>query len=225
MPEKLEPQWNERKIAYLKQVLRSFQTDTVHVLEWGSGGSTIYFPRFLRQEGIPFTWTSIEHDKEWQMAVSKEVAEMPEVRVKLFDAGGDNPRRRDVPMDEYVEYPRKLGKKFDLIIVDGRKRRRCLLEARNLLSQNGVVILDDAFRPYYHCALKRFPENKFLWLHFWRGSLRCLPLRERLKNRCTNAFWRSVAVARHFLRHAKWRIWRNLRRAGHRATSKNSNRG
>ena len=52
-----------------------------------------------------------------------------------------------------------LGKdEFDLIFIDGRFRRRCLLAARDSLAPKGVVILHDAQRPHYHDALSAYPH-------------------------------------------------------------------
>ena len=56
---------------------------------------------------------------------------------------------KTLPLDEYVDYPTLLGLKFDFVIVDGRKRRRCIEVSKKIVSEDGVIILHDAQRPYY----------------------------------------------------------------------------
>lgn len=132
------------------------------VLEWGSGGSTVHFTDFLRTHRIPYDWTSIEYNRDWHERVSSAVQHDPHTRVVLIDVGNTRVRQRDVPMNEYVSYPATLNKKFDVILVDGRKRRRCMLAAQDLLTADGVVILHDAERRYYWCALSIYPRGRFV---------------------------------------------------------------
>ncbi len=144
----------------------------VDVLEWGSGGSTVYYTKFLREKGVSYTWTSVEYNKRWYERVSDLVKSDPNTKLVLFDVGNDVLRQRDLPMDEYVNYPATLGKKYDVIFVDGRKRRRCVLEAARLLNPRGVVLLHDARRTFYHCAFAAYPDSRILlWSGLWQGKL------------------------------------------------------
>lgn len=143
----------------------------IEVLEWGSGGSTVYFPKFLRENDIPFSWTSIEYNREWYEKVKEATKDEPRVDVVLFDSGNTNMKQRNNPMDEYVKYPSTLNMKWDLILVDGRKRRRCLHEATQLLSYTGVVVLHDAQREYYHCAFDAFKWGEFQSTKLWEGRM------------------------------------------------------
>lgn len=77
---------------------------------------------------------------------------------------------RLVDLDDYVNYPATLDTKFDLIIVDGRKRRRCLLAAAELLRPGGLVVLHDAYRTYYQCAFSRYASQRMLGEILWIGS-------------------------------------------------------
>lgn len=135
---------------------------TLSILEWGSGGSTVYFTEYLRRHGIPYEWLSIEYNRKWHERVSEEVKGDPHTNVVLIDVGNDHVRQRFIPMDEYVAYPTTLGRKFDIIFVDGRKRRRCMIEAHSLLTDHGVAILHDAERRYYWCALATYPRGRFV---------------------------------------------------------------
>lgn len=111
----------------------------------------------------------------------------------LFDAGELRPFRADraadraADLDGYVSLPARTGRRFDLVLVDGRKRRRCLLEAARLLRPGGVVLLHDAWRPYYRRGFAAFPHHRrfgdLLWagaldaesLHRWTGGLEISP--------------------------------------------------
>lgn len=158
---------NEKEIAYIERTLSTYKNP--RVLEWGSGGSTVYFSNFLRGRGIPFSWVSIEYNRVWYDRVRGETADMPEVSLILFDVGNTELKQRGAPMDEYVSYPTTTGKQYDVIIVDGRKRRRCLEVARTVLAPGGVVFLHDAQRPYYHCAFRKYAHSNRVYIRLWEG--------------------------------------------------------
>ena len=165
----MKPLMLKEEILALERALLSIRSRPVSVLEWGSGGSTVYFTQFLRTHGISYDWTSVEYNKGWAEKVSAELKGDTDTHLVLFDVGNDEILQPDIPMNEYVGYPKTLGKKFDLILVDGRKRRRCVLEARDLVTENGFVFLHDAQRGYYHDAFKAYPRHRFLSGRLWEG--------------------------------------------------------
>jgi hypothetical protein len=168
----MKPLMNKREIAYFKKFLLQYGREgrTVRVLEWGSGGSTVYYTLFLRKHKIPYLWRSIEYNKGWYEKVRDMVKDDPSTKIELFDVENNALRQRTLPMNEYVDFPRTLNEKFDLIFVDGRKRRRCVLLARELISPDGVVLLHDAQRRHYQCAFKVYPNETFLSTHLWCGK-------------------------------------------------------
>lgn len=167
----MKPQMSPEEILRVEQALLHHGSH-VDVLEWGVGGSTVYFTQLLRKQGISYTWTGIEYNREWYARIIELLKNDPHVHLVLFDVGNTANKQRDVPMDEYVAYPATLGKKFDVIVVDGRKRRRCLLEAAKLLKPGGVVLLHDARRSHYHCAFRVYPDSRMLlWSGLWQGKL------------------------------------------------------
>jgi len=143
--------------------------DGCNVLEWGAGGSTIYYSNLLESFNIEHTWHALEYNRKW----FDKLYSHRDFRIKfhLFDYGGWT---RDFctkhPMNEYVSFPSQLGLEFDMIIVDGRKRRRCLLEAKKLLTKDGFVILHDCQRDYYKCGMGEY-KGKFLTDKLWKGKL------------------------------------------------------
>ena len=128
------PMMEPAEIEAIKGILRDFCPK--RVLEWGAGGSTLFWPELFPE----IQWVTIEHDFRY----AKEVQKKASPNVLLL--------HESYP-DYYGPHPH-LGK-FDLIIVDGRHRVRCLDVARDLLAEGGVVLLHDAGRPKYHEA-KRF---------------------------------------------------------------------
>lgn len=134
------PFMNEPEVRAIEALIR--ERKPARTLEWGSGGSTLYYP-LINPEG---EWVSIEHDPVYAHALD-----------------GRLPSNVTLMLLPFPEYHRpKLEQKFDLIIVDGRMRVRCLDAARKLLAEGGVVILHDAGRARYGPALKFYEKASML---------------------------------------------------------------
>ena len=129
-----KPMMDPPEIDALRALIE--EREPARVLEWGSGGSTLYWPAMFPS----LEWLSIEHNKAYAQAIEDRLP----ANVTL--------RRLDFPA--YYQLGPDAGK-FDLIIVDGRERVRCLDAARSLLSEGGAVILHDAGRARYAPA-KRY---------------------------------------------------------------------
>lgn len=167
----MKPLMFDGEIRALERALLSLSGRPLRILEWGSGGSTVYFTQFLRDHNIPYEWTSIEYNKKWFERVQEEVKSDANTKLVLFDSGNDAILQPDNTMDEYVTYPGTLGMKFDFILVDGRKRRRCLLAAKEVVSPHGFVFLHDAQRAYYHPAFEAYPRGRFVAGRLWMGLI------------------------------------------------------
>lgn len=191
---------SEVDVALIEQVLRrKAQKGPVRVLEWGSGSGTVHFAQVLEDSRCDWSWLSIEHDREFAHARLEPVfRQMPgallvdardalsepgglvlqpgQLRVVTFAAGPLKPflargqADRAVPLDDYVALPGRIGCQFDVVLVDGRKRRRCLLEAAQLLAPGGVALLHDAWRPYYRCAFGAYPHHRRFGDILWAGA-------------------------------------------------------
>lgn len=202
-PRSLDPRpWiseSDRHIlqSILKQRARFIRQRALEILEWGTGGSTVWFPNFLVAHGVSFRWLSVEHDRRFfdrrvepfitnarfsasvtrlRRATNVESSLVKDTQVQciVFDYGTLRPRsvqadrRRD--LSAYVQAPKQVDRRFDVVLVDGRMRRRCLLEATGLLENGGIVLLHDAHREYYQCALAEFPHQQFIGDAFWIGA-------------------------------------------------------
>ncbi len=98
------------------------------------------------------------------------------VEFVVFDKGRLQPMLRagkadrQVDMNAYVALPGRQDRHYDLALVDGRKRRRCLLEAAGSLAERGVALLHDAWRPYYHCAFDAYRHERRVGDILWIGT-------------------------------------------------------
>lgn len=164
----MKPWMSKEDISKIEALLLNRNKPHLSILEWGSGGSTLHFTSFLSRKGITYDWLSIEYNKKWAEKIKKK--NINNTKIVLFDVGNDDLKQRYTDMDEYVNYPLLMNKLFDFILVDGRKRRRCLINASKLLFPNGVVTLHDAQRKYYHCAFSNYSYSKFLTKTLWVGK-------------------------------------------------------
>jgi hypothetical protein len=152
-----------------KDWLDAYLDADMTVLEWGSGGSTIYFCKRVREI------VSIEHDPDWHAEVSLalqrlalancsyhliEPRRMPLMRFAPYNAVLYNSRtfahHKPYFFRNYVrkchEYP---DEHFDFVFVDGRARASCIKQVMSKLKKNGVLMLDNAERPQYQGEMAR----------------------------------------------------------------------
>ncbi|MEV4890087.1 helix-turn-helix transcriptional regulator [Nonomuraea sp. NPDC055795] len=184
----------------------------MRVLEWGSGQSTLSYTQILAAHGLPFHWLALEYDREYfdtflapgLLYRADTVLRYVEDDRSLHGPAGDGRAHieavcwnrtalrpseratdREADLDQYVNYPAAIGHGFDAIIVDGRKRRRCLMAAADFMETNTVVMLHDARHPHYHCALDRYPAARFIGDDLWVGARSAARLDEVLAERTT----------------------------------------
>ncbi len=113
------------------------------VLEFGAGNSTLYFAQKCHSV------VSIEHNKKWFDELRLRVP--ANVNLVLV---GDSP-------DDYLSVLHKYGKYFEIILVDGLHRQRSLIECLSVLSDEGVIILDNSDRPDYADACNQLLARGF----------------------------------------------------------------
>ncbi|MCU7513958.1 MAG: glycosyltransferase [Ignavibacteria bacterium] len=156
-----KPFMDPNEITAITIVLRSFEKP-IHVLEWGSGNSTIYYSLMFENRN---KWLSIEHDREWAERNKEEIrklsldnTEVAFIKTNLSYIEGKDDGDIDTFFD-YVKYPAKLKLNYDVIFVDGRARVLCMEEGWKMLKPDGVMILHDAQRKEYGIGI---PEEAFL---------------------------------------------------------------
>lgn len=140
------------------------------VLEWGSGGSTLFFSHFAR------SWISFEHDATFAAIIQEYIEDhgmsassgSGNVRIELVpnlpDPKNINQMARLHPQ-RYLNYTngpriRYPSRTFDIILNDGIAREQCadsILRNKllNLDGEGGVQVIHDFERKSYHVVLDR----------------------------------------------------------------------
>lgn len=167
-----KPWMRYREIEVVKEVVHQLRPS--RCLEWGTGYSTLYFPRLLAQGA---RWLSVDHDESWANNV-REMGPAECVTIKHVPANRypwtDNEQDGSAEdLADYLSYPGQLAP-FDFILVDGRARNDCIKKALTLVCEEGIVLLHDANRAFYQketaayqhqILLKGYRENAGgIWL-------------------------------------------------------------
>lgn len=196
------PWMRYREIEMIEDLLRNLNPK--NVLEWGAGNGTFYFTNFLSPNS---SWISVEHNKEWANAVAKRnmksnveiVCKEPnnepfkDAYFGLVDYKVNDGNLED--FKDYIQYPAERGVLYDFILIDGRARVDCLNKSKDMLSENGIVLLHDANRPQYHEAFKQY-KNGILFSDqrtssggIWIGSDSEKPLSEFIDIETYSKLW------------------------------------
>ena len=149
-------------------------TKTMNVFEYGTGNSTLYFASRVQQI------ISVEHDQRWY---DKYHPVLPNnVHSKFIEV--------DSIKVDYSQAAKNAGIRFDILVIDGRKRKECLMNSIDALSPGGIIILDDAERTEYEMGIRYLFENYFRMIPFWgiapgMVELKCTAILYRKEN-CFN---------------------------------------
>lgn len=141
-------------------------------LEYGSGRSTFYFSKKLKYV------VSIEHHEGWYSSVKKKLEENKVENVDYYLIPEEQFPENEKDLDIYLNQHNQLSSKrnfekyynkvneyadcyFDFVLIDGRSRVRCGLNAIPKLNKGGIFILDNSERERYkplHKALDSWPK-------------------------------------------------------------------
>ncbi|PTQ95873.1 hypothetical protein C8P68_105384 [Mucilaginibacter yixingensis] len=119
------------------------------VFEFGSGNSTYFYAKYAGNV------VSVEHDAAWYKKIQGSKPANSEMIYCELQKDGD-----------YCRMPIALNKKFDIIIVDGRDRVNCCIQAVEALTPGGVVVLDDSEREFYAEGVEFLKKAGFKQLSF-----------------------------------------------------------
>jgi hypothetical protein len=133
------PWWNRHAINYLDSQLRRGD----RVFEWGSGGSTAW----LVERGAQVT--SIEHDSEWVVKVTKlcpgaDVRAIPGTGTGTIAEPWFQIDEEHQFFDDYVAAIDEFDDdSLDVVIVDGMCRVECFQRATSKVRPGGLIVIDD----------------------------------------------------------------------------------
>ncbi|MDI1323139.1 MAG: hypothetical protein PSV36_10345 [Algoriphagus sp.] len=125
------------------------------VLEFGSGGSTLFF-----KDHTAYVY-SIEHDAKWFENVKSKCQDTDKVELNLLQP--------EIDPEAQVEYKSINGmftkglsykkyshgadhlpdESFDLLLIDGRARPKCLKNSISKLKPGGILVFDNSDRESY----------------------------------------------------------------------------
>jgi len=162
--------------------------------EYGSGRSTLFFSR------LAGSLVSVEHDAKWNRIVASRLADcgadnvrclfMPPAedasedphpgRPAIWDRTGAAHRKPEFSAycDSILDYPRES---FDFVLIDGRARVECALNAFSRIKPGGFLVLDNSEWEKYQPIFEAAPDWKRLDFEngVWRTSILVRPGRAR----------------------------------------------
>lgn len=131
------PWWNVAATREIELFLKA--RPGARVFEYGTGASTAWL---AQRAGEVIT---VEHDGAWLEKFSHVLR--PLRNVELLH------RETSVDPSQYIDAIKGRGK-FDLIVVDGRRRVDCLSAAKASLSPGGILLFDDSGRKRYRAGIE-----------------------------------------------------------------------
>ena len=139
------PWMNYAVVAFLERRLNK----TLSVFEYGSGYSTLFYARRVRNV------ISVEYDQAWIASIGPRLPPNASVLFVPDDVDGD-----------YCRAIARSGDSFDVVVVDGKDRENCVKQSMQALSSRGVIVLDDSERAKYASAISHAQQNGFLSVDF-----------------------------------------------------------
>lgn len=156
-------------IKFLEKTL----TKEMIVYEFGSGGSTLFFSKRVKQI------YSVEHDRKWFLTVSNAIQNKGYTNWsgRVIEAVCDNgyPGKSPSDPDAYISgspdfrgcsfrgYVESIDdfsdEYFDLVLVDGRARPSCFKHAIPKIKAGGYIMWDNTDRSYYLENIDKLQEK------------------------------------------------------------------
>ena len=173
----------ERLLVEKYITLTKENVNDISMLEWGSGGSTLYFSDMVSE------YFSIEHDDNWYKKIDslkndnvnynfvplhpqKFDDDLDAVADVIWNDWGGEKRKKDGIIYrtlrgptkdwhetiDYIKKPLSFDRdKFELVLVDGRARPMCAFMATKLMDRDSYLLFHDfGYRPYYYGVLRYF---------------------------------------------------------------------
>src|SRR4030042_907288 len=117
------------------EYIESQLPEGANVFEWGAGASTIWLAR------MGCYVTSIEVDHDWYLKVIEWLArEGLSAQARGLDFSP--PSKLDI-CDAADFILKSFDESYDMVLVDGRARNRCLGNARSKVIVGGMLVLDN----------------------------------------------------------------------------------
>lgn len=149
------PWWTYKAIDEVEAWLG--QRDGTRVFEWGAGASTVWLQQRVSEI------LSVEHDEKFAPIVRSFLS----ANATLLDRPGRRSADPMIPSGKagftdldfasYVWAIDDVDGDFDMIVIDGRARSKCLVRAIPRLRRGGLIVFDNSHRRRYRDALQAAP--------------------------------------------------------------------
>ena len=137
------PRWTYAAIDFVGPRLEADHT----VFEFGCGNSTRWLAKKVgRVYGV-------EHDSEWVRFLEPLLPSNARIQHRALHRG-------------YVDEIERVGVRFDVIVIDGRRRVESAAVASNCLTDRGAIIWDNADRTEYDPGYRVLEERGFHRIDF-----------------------------------------------------------
>jgi hypothetical protein len=152
------PYYTPGAVRALKKLLHQ----NIKMFEYGCGKSSIWYAKQVQE------YIAVEHEKSWYEQISEKIRELNLSNCTLlyiplneennkFNWRTDWSPYKQLPRipknPKFLDYIRSISKfpdkYFNFIVIDGRERVHCLMEALPKLKDNGYILFDDTNRPRY----------------------------------------------------------------------------
>ena len=166
------PWWTLKSTRLIDRFLAA--RPQARVFEYGAGASTVFLAK--RAGHV----TTVEHDASWHAHLARKAAHHSNIHLRFVPAAEGDPEAayrsqhpgwRGHGFRDYVHAIDGEDEPFDLIVIDGRCRSRCLEVAEPHLKADGLILFDNAGRRRYRAAI----DGCGLARLATRGMTACLP--------------------------------------------------
>lgn len=142
-------------------------TKEMDAFEFGCGNSTLWYAERIK------SIKAVEHDQQW----ANFIQPLLPVNAKIIF-------RSLMANDEYSGEVNIDGKKYHIIIIDGRNRNQCTYQAVQSLAADGIIVFDNSQISEYAPAMEFLHQQNFRRIDFF-GMLPIVPTEN-----CTTIFYR-----------------------------------
>ncbi len=126
-----------------------------HILEWGSGFTTLAASSLLLDKDIDYSITSLDDYAAYQDCVRANLYIDTRVAMILDDLAGPSKSQSD-PELNYSTRPLSSRARYTMIFIDGRRRVECGYIAALVADMDTFVVLHDFRRERYQAMLGLF---------------------------------------------------------------------
>ena len=135
------------------ECIKSYLCDNDIMLEWGAGGSTSYFSKFVKK------YYSIKHDEKWFNIVKNQINSNVAFYLVKQNLPRIEPTKRE-EFKDYIEFIHKINVPvFNMVLIDGRARLFCAIEVLPFLNSDSIVFIHDFYpRKIYYPVLEYYEK-------------------------------------------------------------------